>query len=45
MLIKHALEPLHNAHIVNGADDFTGFADHTVNADGTVEVDWWLVWP
>ena len=34
------LLPQHRAHIINGTDDFTGFADHT-NVDGAVKIDWW----
>ena len=38
-MLERDLEPVHNANIVNGADDFTGFSNHVTNADGTVEVD------
>ena len=40
-MLERDLEPIHNANIVNGADDFTGFANHVTREDGTVEVDWW----
>ena len=40
-MLERDLEPVHNANVVNGAGDYTGFFNHVTNADGTVELDWW----
>ena len=40
VMIESDLDPYARCHITNGADDFTGFADHKI-VDGKVEVDWW----
>ena len=39
-MLDRDLSPVHRAHIINGADDFTGFADHK-DMDGVVTIDWW----
>ena len=41
IMLESDIDPKHRAHIINGADDFTGFADHVMRVDGTVEIDWW----
>ena len=40
VMLDRDLSPVHHAHIINGADGFTGFADHT-EVDGAVKIDWW----
>ena len=40
IMLDRDLSPEHRANIINGADDFTGFADHVTRDDGTVEIDW-----
>ena len=40
IMMERDLPEISRAHIVNGADDFTGFADHT-DIDGVVTIDWW----
>ena len=41
IMLERDMDPKHRSHIVNGANDFTGFADHVHTSDGEVEIDWW----
>ena len=40
IMLDRDLPPQHRSNIINGADDFTGFANHVERDDGTVEIDW-----
>ena len=40
-MLERDIDMNHWDHIVNGADGFTGFADHVHTSDGEVEIDWW----
>ena len=39
-MLDRDLSPVHHAHIINGANVFTGFADH-MEVDGAVKIDRW----
>ena len=40
-MLERDLDPDIRSHIINGADDFTGFADHTYDASGKPVIDYW----
>ena len=40
VMIESDQDAYTRCHMINGADSFTGFADHKI-MDGKVEVDWW----
>ena len=40
VMLDHDVSPQHRAPVINGTDDFIGFADHW-EVRGAVEVDWW----
>ena len=41
IMLDQDIDPVHRNHIINGADDFTGFADHVTKDDGEIEIDYW----
>ena len=41
-MIESDLDQYTRCHVINGADNFTGFADHKI-VEGKVEVDWWYL--